>query len=131
DSVVLLETRRAEGPDLLTYVEAGQLAKIGCNEAGIALAANLLLSDEDVGEPGVPFHVILREILQSASFSEAVDAITRPRRASSANFLVGSSTGELIDIEARPGGPNDLDVLEPTDDMLWHANSFCGGWPVE
>jgi isopenicillin-N N-acyltransferase-like protein len=127
DNCILLEVEATGGPAFVTFVEAGLLAKIGFNDAGIGMVTNLLLTEEDQGDSsGVPFHVILRGILASATFDEAVGAITRARRASSGNFIVASAEGELVDLEVRPGGPEHVHRIEPTDDEVHHANSFCG-----
>ena len=39
--------RRDDGPDLLTFTEAGALGRSGFNAAGIAITANYLRSDRD------------------------------------------------------------------------------------
>jgi isopenicillin-N N-acyltransferase-like protein len=56
----VLEVRQDEGPDFVTVVEAGLLAKTGMNAAGLGLVTNALVTDADVGEPGLPYHVLLR-----------------------------------------------------------------------
>ncbi|MEA2180117.1 MAG: isopenicillin-N N-acyltransferase like protein, partial [Solirubrobacteraceae bacterium] len=76
---------------------------------------------------GVPFHVILRGILNAGSFAEALAAITDANRCSSGNYLIASADGQMADVEGRPDG---YDVIEPSDDMVWHANTFCGGLPA-
>ena len=48
-----------------TLTEAGVLAKIGLNSAGLGVCLNLLTSSEDTGEvAGTPIHVLLRLILE-------------------------------------------------------------------
>lgn len=122
DTCVLLAVRPTGRPAFVTFVEAGLLAKCGMNDAGIGVATNALTSSNDRGEPGVPYHATLRSLLTSSSFDEAVAQVTTRRRASSANYLIGSSDGRLADLEAAPGGA----------DMVWriegatvaHANHF-------
>jgi isopenicillin-N N-acyltransferase-like protein len=126
DSCILLEADLPGRPSFVTFVEAGLLAKIGFNDAGIGLVTNLLLTDEDRGEPGVPFHVILRGVLTASSFAEAIEAVTRAPRASSANFLIAGADGEMVDLEVRPGGPDNVHRLEAVDDRVHHTNAFCG-----
>src|SRR3954454_15369002 len=87
DTTVVLEARQDDGPDYVTIVEAGLLAKAGMNSAGVALVTNALVSDSDTGKPGVPYHVLLRSILDAESVSGALEAIQRGTRASSANYL--------------------------------------------
>ena len=71
DTCVLLAMRPTGRPAFVTLVEAGLLAKCGVNTAGIGLAANALTSSRDRGQPGVPFHAILRRVLTSTSLDEA------------------------------------------------------------
>jgi isopenicillin-N N-acyltransferase-like protein len=125
DSCIVLEAELPGRPSFVTFVEAGLVAKMGFNDAGIGMVTNLLLTDEDRGEVGVPFHVVLRGILTSPTFADAVAAVTRARRASSGNYLVASVEGELVNLEARPGGPENVRRTEPTRDHVHHANNFC------
>lgn len=119
---VLLAQSPHEGPSFVTLVEAGLLAKCGMNDRGIGLAANALTSTLDRGEPGVPFHAVLRRILTSDTFDEAVDAVTGPIRASSGNYLLASRDGRAANLEAAPGGPEH--VHRSDGDRLAHANHF-------
>ncbi|MGZ8601878.1 MAG: C45 family autoproteolytic acyltransferase/hydrolase [Actinomycetota bacterium] len=122
DTCVLLAMRPHGRPGFVTLVEAGLLAKCGMNEAGVGLAANALTSSRDRGLPGVPFHAILRRMLTSASFDEAVRAVTGSHRASSANYVLGSRDGRVIDLEVAPGGPDMAWRVEGP--MVCHANHF-------
>jgi len=122
DTCVLLVESPHDGPPFLTLVEAGLLAKCGMNERGIGLAATALTSTLDRGEPGVPFHAILRRILTSDSFDEAVDAVIAPARASSGNFLLASRDGRAANLEGAPGGPEQ--VYRSDGERLAHANHF-------
>ncbi|TIP97213.1 MAG: acyl-CoA--6-aminopenicillanic acid acyltransferase, partial [Mesorhizobium sp.] len=45
ETSVVLRIRRTDGPDLLTFTEAGGLARSGFNAAGIGITANYLESD--------------------------------------------------------------------------------------
>jgi len=122
ETCVLLVQAPHDGPPFVTLVEAGLLAKCGMNEQGIGLAATALSSTLDRGAPGVPFHAILRRILTSDSYDEAVDAVITPVRASSGNFLLASRDGRAANLEGAPGGP---DQVHRTDDArLAHANHF-------
>jgi isopenicillin-N N-acyltransferase like protein len=125
ETCILLEVEPDGRPAFITYVEAGLVAKTGFNAAGVGLMANLLITDRDRGEPGVPFHAILRGILTAPSFAHAVHAVTRASRAASANYLLGSEHGELTDLETGPGGSDTVAVIAAGDGVLCHANSFC------
>jgi isopenicillin-N N-acyltransferase-like protein len=122
DTCVLLAMRPTGRPAFVTLVEAGLLAKVGMNTAGIGLATNALTSSRDRGQSGVPFHAILRRVLTSASLDDAVAAITDHERASSANYLIGSRDGRVVDLEVAPGGADMAWRIE--GDTLCHANHF-------
>ncbi len=126
ETCVLLVCAPHDRPAFVTLVEAGLWAKCGANEAGLGLATNALQSSRDHGEPGVPFHAILRRILTSATVEEALDAVRRGPRASSANYLIGGRSGRVVDLECAPGGPGDLFAQEGP--ALVHANHFV--WPL-
>ena len=119
---VLLVASPHDAAPFATFVEAGLLAKVGVNGAGVGVAANALTSSLDRGEVGVPFHAILRRVLTSSSFDEAVDAVASPVRASSANYLIASRDGRAADLEAAPGGRDAVTRFD--GDRLAHANHF-------
>jgi isopenicillin-N N-acyltransferase-like protein len=122
DTVVVLACAPAGRPPFITLVEAGLLAKCGLNEAGVGVVTNALESSRDRGEPGVPFHAILRRVHTSWTFEEARAAVVEASRASSANYLIAHRSGRAVDLEVTPGGPEDL--VEATGDVLAHANHF-------
>jgi isopenicillin-N N-acyltransferase-like protein len=124
ETVVVLEVSQEEGPDFVTVVEAGLLAKTGMNSSGIALATNALVTDLDRGEPGVPYHLILRGILDAENLSDALSTVQRGFRSSSANYLVASADGLAVDIESVPGDFSALHLLFPTDGGVLHTNHF-------
>lgn len=124
ETVVVLEARQEEGPDFVTVVEAGLLAKTGLNSSGIGLATNALVTDLDVGEPAVPYHVVLRAILDAETISDALVAVQRAPRSSSANYLVAHDDGIAVDIEAAPGDFSRLRLLFPEEGVLLHTNHF-------
>ena len=123
-TVIVLEAEQDEGPAFVTVVEAGLLAKTGMNAAGIGLATNALISDRDRGEPGLPYHIILRAILDAPNLPGALDAVTHHPRASAANYLVASREGMAVDIEAAPGDHSQVWLTWPEDDVLVHTNHF-------
>lgn len=118
-ATVLVRSRRGDDPSVLMLTEAGLLAKIGVNEAGVGLVANFLLSDRR--RFGMPIHVTRRKILAARSLDAAIAAITDVDRAQSANYLIGSAVGEAVNVEAWP---EDTALLEPEIGLLTHANHF-------
>lgn len=125
ESIVLLCVQRDDGPDYITAVEAGLLAKTSINEHGFAVAVNTLVTTGDNAGEGVPFHVMLRSLVDCRQVSDAVGLVASTRRASAANYLVGAPGGALLDLETAPGGPAGLTVLAPQEGVLLHTNHFC------
>jgi isopenicillin-N N-acyltransferase like protein len=123
-TLVVLEVRQDDGPDFVTVVEAGLLAKTGMNAAGLGLVTNALVTDADVGEPGLPYHVLLRAVLDCATVTEALEALQAGPRTSSANYLIAHASGAALDIEAAPGDFTRLYPLFPEDGVLRHTNHF-------
>lgn len=124
DTVVVLEAVQEQGPDFVTVVEAGLLAKTGMNSSGIGLVTNALVTDADVGEPALPYHVLLRAILDAETLSDAYTVLQSGRRSASANYLIAHRDGMAVDIEAAPGDFARLFLLFPEDGVLLHTNHY-------
>jgi isopenicillin-N N-acyltransferase-like protein len=125
DTTVILEARQDEGPDFVTVVEAGLLAKVGLNSAGMAIATNALVSAADEGRPGVPYHVLLRALHDAETPADTMAALGRSTRSSSANYLVAHADGIALDVEAAPGDYAQLFVGYPQDGVILHTNHFA------
>ena len=124
ETVIVLEAVQDEGPDFVTVVEAWLLAKTGLNSSGVGLVTNALVSADDVGEPAVPYHVVLRAILDAETISDALAQVQKRPRSSSANYLVVHEDGSAVDIEAAPGDFSDLYLLFPEGGVLLHTNHY-------
>lgn len=124
DTCVVLEAHQDAGPDFVTVVEAGLLAKAGMSSSGVALCTNALVSDADRGRPGVPYHVLLRAILDAETLSDALAALQRGERSSSANYLLTHEDGVAVDVEAAPGDYARLFLTYPEAGVLLHTNHF-------
>ncbi|HEX6933716.1 MAG TPA: C45 family peptidase [Streptosporangiaceae bacterium] len=125
DTVVVLEASQDDGPEFVTVVEAGLLAKTGMNSSGLGLVTNALVTAGDLGEPGLPYHVLLRAIMDCENVSDAIAALQAGRRSSSANYLLAHRDGVVIDVEACPGDFSGLYLLYPgADGVVLHTNHF-------
>jgi len=124
ETTVLLEVTQEGRPDYVTCVEAGLLAKFGFNSSGIGLVANALVTAADVGRPGVPFHVLLRSLLDCETLTDALTALQRSERSSSANYMLAHVDGLAIDVEAAPGDYSQCFLIEPDEGLLLHTNHF-------
>jgi isopenicillin-N N-acyltransferase-like protein len=124
--VFVMRVRRSSAssvgkPDFVGFTEAGIAGcKMGVNEAGIALCVNGLVTLRD-GANGFrkPFHVRCREILDAWTFDKALLPVVQTDRTCSANFLIGHSDGEIIDIEATP---DYCAYVYPENGLVTHAN---------
>ena len=125
DTVVVLECTPDDGPAFVTVVEAGLLAKAGLNAAGLAVVTNALVTDRDLGEPGIPYHVVLRALLTATTPTEALAVVQAGVRSSSASYVVAHRDGLALGIEAAPGGFADLHLTPPdARGVVLHTNHF-------
>ena len=122
-SAVVLRVRYDNGASLMTFVEAGGLARSGFNDLGIAVTANSLKSDRDFDRRGVPLSIVRRRILEARTFAEAIGAVTSVDRAIANNMMLSAAVGdEAIDLETVPG---DVFPLWPDEaGLMVHANHF-------
>lgn len=125
DTTVVLEAVPDTGPRFITVVEAGLLAKFGMNSAGLGLATNALVSAHDRGEPGVPYHVLLRAVLDATTPTAALATLQSSPRSASANYLLAHASGLALDVESAPGDFTRLFLLQPdVHGDLVHTNHF-------
>ncbi|GAA3680411.1 acyl-CoA--6-aminopenicillanic acid acyl-transferase [Arthrobacter ginkgonis] len=126
DSVVVLEVEREDGPDYVTIVEAGLLAKTLLNSAGVGVAVNTLVTSLDGHAPGLPFHVLIRALADARHTFDAVEILAAHPRASAGNFVVGAAGGAILNIETAPGDARNVVPLIPENGRLFHTNHFLG-----
>ena len=129
---LVLATRDESGFDVVTLVEAGMLAKAGLNSEGLGVCVNMLTSDRDGRPGGVPYHVLLRAVLESPTLHTALVAACGNPRSASINILLGQAfgdriPGEVIDLEIVPG---DVGFGYPVDGVITHANHFETALPI-
>ena len=123
---VVLRIRRDDGPDILTFTEAGGLARSGLNSAGIGLTANALECDRDYQRgPGVPLPFIRRKVLESAYLAEAVRTIFSTPKLGSNHMAVSHALrqggGEAFGFECAP---DETFWLAPDRGIYVHANHW-------
>ncbi len=121
DSSIVLRVRSEHGPDILTLVEAGGLARHGFNTAGVALTANFLASDRDFKTPGVPLAVLRRKILEQPNLAAAAKVPGTTRRSCSNNIMLSQADGEALDLECVP---DECFWIQPEGGLLAHSNHF-------
>ncbi|MBS0548777.1 MAG: acyl-CoA--6-aminopenicillanic acid acyltransferase [Proteobacteria bacterium] len=104
---VVLRIRREDGPDILTFTEAGGLARSGLNSAGIGLTANALECDRDYARgQGVPLPFIRRKVLEATHLALAVRTIFQTHRLGSNHMAISHGVrgggGEAFGFECAP-----------------------------
>jgi len=116
---VILRIEEPDAPTILTLTEAGILAKIGLNSAGVGVSLNILFSEGDGTQPNMPVHILLRRALQQRSFADAVDMLRATPAAASSCITIVEATGAGASLEVTPHG---VGVLEPHNGTLAHTN---------
>jgi isopenicillin-N N-acyltransferase-like protein len=122
DSSVILRIRNQDGPDILTFTEAGALARFGFNARGIATSGNGLECDRDYRQAGVPLALIRRKILEQSHLALALRAAYVTPKSGSNNIIVSHApSGLAYDFECAP---DETFMVEPRDGLLVHANHW-------
>lgn len=121
ETSVVLRIRRTDGPDLITFTEAGGLARSGFNAAGIGITANYLESDRDYREIGIPLPFIRRRALEAQHFADAIKVVATTPKSGSNNMILSTAEGFAVDFECAP---DEAFAIYPDDDMIVHANHW-------
>lgn len=115
DQFTVMLTRRPTGkPALMTITQAGLIAYIGMNDAGIAACLNTLPAPSR--RTGVPHYFTLRGIYEADSLEGAVHAVSRAQRAIPASIMLGT-----------PQGPANLEVTIDDVKVLRPASGESSG----
>ncbi|HEU5442742.1 MAG TPA: C45 family peptidase [Steroidobacteraceae bacterium] len=119
---VILRIRNDDGPDILTFTEAGALARFGFNARGICITANGLESDRDYRRIGVPLTFIRRKMLEQQYLGIALQVAYVTPKSGSNNLLISHGpSGLAFDFECAP---DETFMLEPQNGLLVHSNHW-------
>jgi isopenicillin-N N-acyltransferase-like protein len=121
ETAVVLHIRSNDGPDILTFTEAGGLARSGLNSAGVAITANYLQSDRDYRNLGVPLALIRRKALEQQHVALAMRAVHATPKSASNNMMVSHCGGIAINFECAP---DETFTVLAEHGLLVHANHF-------
>jgi isopenicillin-N N-acyltransferase-like protein len=121
ETSIVLRIRRDDGPDILTFTEAGALARFGVNAAGIGLSANYLESDRDYRTRGIPLALLRRKVLEQEHYAMALRAVYITPKSASNNITVTHASGTVCNLECAP---DESFVLDPEGDLLVHGNRW-------
>ncbi|MFT3820679.1 MAG: C45 family autoproteolytic acyltransferase/hydrolase [Rubrivivax sp.] len=121
ETAVVMHVQRDDGPDLLTFTEAGGLARSGFNAAGIAITANYLESDRDYRQLGVPLALLRRKALEQQHLALAMRIVYATPKSASNNVMVSHAGGIAIDFECAP---DETFQVHAKRGVIVHANHF-------
>src|SRR5258708_21775613 len=121
ETAVVLKVRRDDGPDLMTFTEAGALGRCGFNAVGIAITANYLESARDYRQVGVPLALIRRKVLESEHLALAMRSVYCRQKSAANNMIISHCEGVAIDFECAP---DETFQVHPGRGLLVHANHF-------
>jgi len=121
ETAIVLAIRRDDGPDILTFTEAGGLARSGFNATGIAISANYLESDRDYKQSGIPLPLIRRKVLEQQHLALAMRVVATTPKACSNNMILSSAQGFAVDFECAP---DEVFPLYPDNGLIVHANHW-------
>ena len=121
-SCVVLKIRNEDGPDILTFTEAGALARFGFNTRGICITANGLECDRDYRRSGIPLALIRRKVLEQSQLGLALRiAYCTPKSGSNNMIISHAGSGLVYDFECAP---DETFMIEPHKGVLVHANHW-------
>lgn len=118
---VVLHILNDNGPDILTYTEAGMMARSGFNTSGVAITGNNLESSLDYTQIGVPLPMIRRKALESTYVGPAMSMVYNTPKTASNNMAVSHSDGIAINFECAP---SETFQLHPENGLLVHSNHW-------
>lgn len=121
ETAVVLRIRSENGPDILTFTEAGVLARFGFNSAGIAITGNYLECERDYRRLGVPLALIRRKVLEQRRLAIAMHSVYTTPKSASNNIIVSHANGIAIDFECVP---DETFQVQAEKGLIVHANHF-------
>jgi isopenicillin-N N-acyltransferase-like protein len=89
-----------------TLTEAGILAKIGLNDAGLGVCLNMLNTTADGGLDGTPIHLLLRRTLETCRTVDDAILLLTSAKTSASSAVTVATPNDVASIELNPGGPN-------------------------
>lgn len=121
DTAVVLRIKGTDDPDILSFAEAGQLARCGLNAAGIAITANYLESDRDYRTMGVPLALLRRKVLQQRHLATALRVAYCTPKSASNNIMISQADGFGINLECAP---DETFQVQSEGGVIVHANHW-------
>jgi len=121
DSAVVVRMTYEDGSRVLTFVEAGILARAGMNSHGIAITGNFLNTPSRPADGAVPIPLVRRRVLEAPTLFQAVGEVLNSPRSFCNNMMLSDAAGEAVDLETTP---EEAFWELPEQGLLVHANHF-------
>ena len=97
DLTIVTRITSPERRSLVMLTEPGIIGKIGLNSRGVGVCLNILFAECEL--KGVPVHILLRGILDSDSYSDAIALVERTALGTVSNLLIADAGGSAADLE--------------------------------
>jgi isopenicillin-N N-acyltransferase-like protein len=121
DLIVLMRIEQPDAPAICMVAEPGIIGKIGLNENGLGVCLNILRVNKKLD--GVPIHIVLRAVLDSADFDQALEQVKAAGLGKASNILIGSRNGQGAGVEFAG---DESFVVRPENNVLIHTNHYLG-----
>lgn len=115
----ILRIRQSHKPTILMVAEAGIIGGKGLNSEGLGICLNAVSVGK--GQPGVPLHIMMRNVLNSTLITEAIDCVSKVKRAGSGVFNIGSAADFAMSLEFSP---DNYDIIMSEGDPIAHTNHY-------
>ena len=116
---LLIHRRPSDAPAMLGFSWPGLVGYMGLNSAGLGVCVTQLVSSG--WRPGVPAYFVSRRLLEQNSTQACRAVMAAAQRASSPNWLVADSRGDVIDFETTAGKHVEL---KPEGPVFAHTNHY-------
>ncbi|WP_158095888.1 C45 family peptidase [Cloacibacillus sp. An23] len=116
---VILQVLKDGGADMMIVTEAGQLARYGMNQAGLALGVNSLHKTSNTKVFGVPSVFVRRKFLEQDRYVDAVNKIFGAEAMLPMYYAAAYGAGDAMGFEKLARGQL---VLYPENGLISHSN---------
>lgn len=72
----------------------------------------------------MPFHVLVRAVVDAEQVSDVVEILATAPRASSGNYVVAGADGAVLNVETAPGDARTVHPLIASNGAVIHTNHF-------
>ena len=116
---IVLQVLKEDGADMMIVTEAGQLARYGMNQAGLALGVNSLHKTYNTKVFGVPSVFVRRKFLEQDRYVDAVNKIFGADAMLPMYYVAAYAGGDAMGFEKLEQGQL---VLYPENGLIAHSN---------